>query len=66
MALGNPRGLDAAKQTWTYGLYGFLIVVGYISIYTIITRLLGNGPLHGGFLGAINDGLNALVGVMNP
>ena len=64
MSLGNPRGLEAAKQTWTYGLYGFLVVVGYFAIFTIATGLFGSTADPVFFLSQIKVGLSQLIGIM--
>jgi hypothetical protein len=61
MATGDPRGLEGAKQTWTYALYGFLIVVAFFSIFIIITSALGITLSPGALLTGVSGALNALI-----
>ena len=61
LALGDPRGLEGAKQTWTYAIYGFFIVVGALALITIISNLLGTPISPSGFLGNISSALNSLL-----
>ncbi len=45
LAAGDPRGLEGAKGTWTYAIYGFLIIVLSMLIVRIIRGRLGlSGP----------------------
>ncbi len=41
LSLGDPRGLEGAKQTWTYALYGFAVVVLFWAIFKIAQEFLG-------------------------
>ena len=41
LSVGDPRGLDGAKQTWTYALYGFAVVVLFWAIFKIAQEFLG-------------------------
>jgi hypothetical protein len=41
MATGDPRGLESAKQTWSYALYGFIVVVIFFALFLIITNIFG-------------------------
>lgn len=41
MAAGNPQGLEGAKNTWTYAVYGLAIVVGAGTLLTIIGGIFG-------------------------
>lgn len=41
LASGDPRGLEGAKSTWTYAVYGFIIVFFSFVIYSIILKVLG-------------------------
>ncbi len=41
MATGDPRGLEGAKQTWIYALYGFFVVVLFGVIFSIIAGWFG-------------------------
>ncbi len=77
LAAGDPRGLEGAKGTWTYAVYGFLIVVLSFVIVSIIRTFLG---LQGTFdlqefFDKILEAMNSLVdlststsdsGVPNP
>jgi hypothetical protein len=66
LAVGDPRGLEGAKSTWTYALYGFFVVIGVFAIYAIITGVIGisagGGP--SGLIGKALDALNQLL--QNP
>ncbi len=61
MATGDPRGLEGAKQTWTYAVYGFFVVVGFTAIIMIIGKLLGINLSPSGFLGNVSGALNSLI-----
>ncbi|MFC1700260.1 hypothetical protein ACFLZ4_01275 [Patescibacteria group bacterium] len=41
MALGDPEGLEGAKSTWTYALFGLFIVVGVLVIVSLIAGAFG-------------------------
>ena len=41
LASGDPRGIEGAKSTWTYAIYGFFIVFFSFVIYKIIVSILG-------------------------
>jgi len=41
LASGDPRGIEGAKGTWTYAIYGFFIVFFSFVIYSIILKVLG-------------------------
>ncbi|MBW6441734.1 hypothetical protein K0B04_02380 [Patescibacteria group bacterium] len=45
LSVGDPRGLEGAKQTWTYALYGFLVVIFVFAIFNIISRWFGILPI---------------------
>lgn len=66
MALGDPRGLDSAKQTWTYAIYGFLVIILFFSIVAIIRTFIGVTDPNTSTFNAIIDGIlapmNALLG----
>ena len=68
MAAGDPRGLEGAKQTWTYAVYGFFVIVLFFSIFLIITRALGISSLSspGSILRNIFGSINSLLSVPNP
>ncbi len=40
-AAGDPRGLDSAKSTWSYAIFGLLIIVGFFALFTIVSGLFG-------------------------
>jgi len=61
MATGDPRGLEGAKQTWTYAVYGFFVVVGFTAIIMIIGKLLGINLSPSGFLGNVSGAVNSLI-----
>lgn len=63
LATGDPRGLEGAKSTWTYAIYGFFIIAGAIAILLIIQGIVGisSGSTSGlvtSLFGAINELLN--------
>lgn len=41
MAQGDPKGLEGAKNTLTYAIFGFLVAIGFFAISSIVTRALG-------------------------
>jgi L-cystine uptake protein TcyP (sodium:dicarboxylate symporter family) len=41
MSLGDPRGLEGAKQTWTYALFGFAVIVLFFVIFSFLTGIFG-------------------------
>lgn len=41
LAAGDPRGLEGAKQTWSYALYGFAVIILFFVIFAVAQRLLG-------------------------
>lgn len=55
LAAGDPRGLEGAKSTWTYAVYGFLVVVLSMVIVSIIIKKLELGGEFG--FGALLDGI---------
>lgn len=46
-ALGDPKGLDSASKTWTYAFLGLFIVLGAVTIFTILNTTLGLGFAQG-------------------
>ena len=62
-AVGDPKQLEGAKMTWSYAIFGFIIIVFSITIIIISARLLGSNtnPLNiadsidGTFEGFYND-----------
>lgn len=45
LAAGDPRGLEGAKSTWTYAVYGFFVVVLSMLIVTVVRGRMGlTGP----------------------
>lgn len=67
MALGDPRGLEAAKSAWSYALYGFFVVLFCLTIVLVIGGLFGKqGEFSGGVEGVIQsifDALDELISV---
>jgi hypothetical protein len=61
LASGDPRGLEGAKLTWTYALYGFFIVVGFFAAVLIISRLIGVSLSPSSFLSNVSAGINSLM-----
>lgn len=61
LATGDPRGLEGAKQTWSYAIYGFFIVVGAFALIVIISHILGVSLAPSSFLGNISSALNSLL-----
>jgi hypothetical protein len=41
MSFGSPDKLSAANEVWKHALYGFLVVVGVVAIYTIVSSIFG-------------------------
>ena len=58
-ATGDPRGLDSAKSTWSYAIFGLLVVAGFFALYTIISGLfgfkIGFTEIFDGIFGGISD-----------
>jgi len=64
LAAGDPRGLEGAKSTWTYALYGFFIVVGVFAIIMIIEGIIGiSSGASGGLVGKLIDAINELLNI---
>lgn len=63
MSLGDPRGLEGAKQTWVYAFYGFAVVILFYAIFTIIASTFGISSLTSpaGLLEQVRDALKELV-----
>ncbi|NMB69589.1 hypothetical protein GYA27_00075 [candidate division WWE3 bacterium] len=58
MSQGDPKGYAGAQNTWFYALIGFLIVVGFFSVYLIVAGILGlPTPNPGMFLDRIEEGI---------
>jgi hypothetical protein len=47
MALGDPKGLTAAKDTWLNAIIGLLVVIFAFAVFAVITSIFGIS----GFLG---------------
>lgn len=41
LAVGDPKGLEAARGTWTWAIIGSIVILGFFTIMLIISRLLG-------------------------
>lgn len=65
-SLGDPRGLEAAKSTWTYAVYGAIIVVGFFAIFVIVAGFFGLDIGIGGIFDAINDAIESFTVVALP
>jgi hypothetical protein len=64
LAAGNPEGLEGAKGTITYAIYGFLIIVFVFSLiyYVIIPTVSGvSTPGFGGLLDEVFNAIDELV-----
>lgn len=63
LAAGDPRGLEGAKSTWTYALYGFLVVVLSMVIIVIIRKSLELSTEDGsvGFKGFLEKFLDPIL-----
>jgi len=64
LAAGNPEGLEGAKGTITYAIYGFLIIVFVFSLiyYVIIPTVSGvSTPGFGGLLDEVFSAIDELV-----
>lgn len=38
MSLGDPRGLEGAKQTWAYAFYGFAVIVIFFILFSFLAK----------------------------
>lgn len=63
-ATGDPRGLDSAKSTWTYALFGALVVVGFFALFTIISGLFGFKIGFSEIFAGIFSGISTLTGFL--
>lgn len=63
MALGDPKGLEGARQTWTWTIVGGLIVLGFFAIFTIVVGIFGSSqfPTFNTFSDRLED---SIVGLM--
>jgi len=64
LAAGNPEGLEGAKGTITYAIYGFLIIVFVFSLlyYVIIPAVSGvSAPGFGSLLDGVFSAIDELV-----
>jgi hypothetical protein len=41
MALGDPKAMQGAQQTWTYAVMGVLIVLGFFAAFVVIANVFG-------------------------
>lgn len=60
-ATGDPRGLDSAKSTWSYAIFGLLVVAGFFALYTIISGLFGFKIGFTEIFDGIFDGISELT-----
>jgi len=64
MALGDPRGLEGAKQTWSYAIFGFFIVVGVYTLFIIISGIFGISSLSpGGLINNVKSAIEEFTGI---
>jgi len=64
LSVGDPRGLEGAKSTWTYALYGFLVVILFFAIFVIAQKLLGIPVLTPKeLLNKVFEAINSLIEV---
>lgn len=64
MSMGDPRGLEGAKGTWTYAIYGFLVVVLSFMIFSLVRNAVdGTSGEPGGFFENIINALDSLLEV---
>ena len=57
-ASGDPKQLEGAKMTWSYAIFGFVIILFSITILTIGTRLLGSETSPLDVVGTVDSGLS--------
>lgn len=50
-SMGDPKGVQGARNTLTYGLLGFLLVIGSFAIVVLIVNILG---ITGGGINPLN------------
>lgn len=63
MSQGDPKGYVGAQNTWFYAIIGFLIVVGFFALYTIMAQILGLPvPSTDGLQQRIEDAVSNLMG----
>jgi len=64
-SLGDPRAKEAAKQTLTYAIAGFFVVVFFFVIFRIFASYLGisNITTVGGMLSEIMSAITELTGI---
>ncbi|AHB40626.1 TPA: hypothetical protein DHW62_02440 [candidate division WWE3 bacterium] len=65
-ATGDPRGLDSAKSTWSYAIFGLLVVAGFFALYTIISGLFGFKIGFTEIFDGIFDGISELTQIAIP
>ncbi len=62
LSMGDPRGLEGAKSTWTYAVYGFLVIITSFTIFVLIRNAVGGtSGDYGGFLETIFGTIQELV-----
>ena len=65
-ATGDPRGLDSAKSTWNYAIFGLLIIVGFFALFTIVSGLFGFKIGFTEIFDGIFDGISKLTDLAIP
>ena len=64
MSLGDPKGYQAAQQTWFWGVIGFAVIVGAYSLIYILDKILGLGIVGAGPNSIFDNFLNAFTGLL--
>lgn len=62
MALGDPKGIKGAQQTWTYAVVGAFVVLLGFSIIVIVARIFGYDSI-GSLSGMMDSLYDALEGI---
>lgn len=66
LAQGDPKALEASKQTLTMAVVGFLVIIGVYTILTIVKNVLGlaDNPITNPF-GVLSENLAKLLEKFN-
>jgi len=61
MSLGDPNGLDAAKKTWSFAVFGFLVVILFLVLGSLVASVIGKrGEFSGGVGGIVQSVFDAI------
>lgn len=67
MSQGDPKGLEGAKNTLTYAIFGFLVALSFFTISSIIVKGLGLGEgLISSPTKSMTEGLKELTEFLTP